>query len=182
VTLCAVVWGLVYAGYRAYYGLGGDAGMIGVPASRAEFESINLAAAAILTVIAVVPALGLAAWRHARLRRLFLLLCGALAAGLVMHGVVDDVQRVLSLLGLLDIHYPASAWRSVDRHAADLQDLAFNETWFIGEGMLFAAIMSIGLPSARMRVRWISVAVIACALLTAIGLLSALGVLGRVVI
>jgi hypothetical protein len=29
----------------------------------------------------------------------------------------------------------------VDRYQADIQDLVFNETWFIGDGLLFATIL-----------------------------------------
>ena len=37
VAICAIAWGALYALYRAYYGFGGDVGMIGVPASQARF-------------------------------------------------------------------------------------------------------------------------------------------------
>jgi hypothetical protein len=115
--------------------------MTGVRVSRAQFESINLVGAVIVAAIGVVPVIGLATWRHARVRRDLLALSWALAVGLVMHGLVDDVQRVASLLGLHEVNYPASAWRSVDRYQADIQDLVFNETWFIGDGLLFATIL-----------------------------------------
>jgi hypothetical protein len=46
--------GLLYALYRAYYGFGGTVGMIGRPASQAEWRLINLIAAAVLLVAALL--------------------------------------------------------------------------------------------------------------------------------
>jgi hypothetical protein len=67
-------------------------------------------------------------------------------------------------------------------HAADFQDPAFNETWFLAEGLLWAAIGPIGLGPSPVR-RWlISAARAGIIVLTSIGLLSAFGGIGRVVV
>jgi hypothetical protein len=96
--------GLLYAVYRGYYGLGGTAGMIGRPASWAEFRLINLVAATVLLVVALLPVAALPLWRHPRLRRLLLALCWVLADGLVMHALIDDTQRVLDMTGIVRMH------------------------------------------------------------------------------
>ena len=182
VTLVACGWGLLYALYRGYYGLGGTAGMIGTPASQVQWRTVNLAAAAVLLVAAVLPAVMLPWWRRARLRPLLLVLCWLVAVGCIMHGVIDDVQRVLSLTGVLDIRYPAAQWVTLDRHAADVQDLVFNESWFLAEGLLWATLgwLAIGRPARRRW--WAGSGAAAVAALTAIGLLSAFGVIGAAVI
>jgi hypothetical protein len=69
-----------------------------------------------------------------------LAVCWLVAVGCSMHALIDIVQRVLSLAGLLRIEYPSSVWASIDRHAADLQDLFFNEPWFLIEGLGFGAL------------------------------------------
>jgi hypothetical protein len=45
--------------------------------------------------------------------------------GCSMHALIDIIERVLSLAGLLRIEYPSTVWASIDRRAADLQDLFF---------------------------------------------------------
>ena len=62
------------------------------------------------------------------MRLVLLGLCWVLAVGFVMHGVIDDLQRVLSLTGLLHLNYPFFA--TVDRHAADVQDLVSTRPGF----------------------------------------------------
>ena len=76
-----------------------------------------------------------------------------LAVGCVTHALIQDAQRALSLAGALQIRYPASLWATANRHAADIQDLAFNETWFLIEGLLWGmlALIVLGASSAR---RW----------------------------
>jgi hypothetical protein len=71
---------------------------------------------------------------------------------------------------------------SVDRRAADLQDLAFNETWFLIEGVVWARIAWLILGPSLARRWWIATAVAAIAVLTVIGLLSGLGLIGRFVV
>lgn len=180
VSLVTGALALVYAMYRGYYGLGGAVGMFGTPASDAQWRAINLTAAAILLVVAVLPVAALPLWRRSRLRPVLLALCWPLAVGFTMHGLVDDIQRVLSLAGALDIRYPF--FTAVDHRAADVQDLAFNETWFVAQGALWGLLGSISLGRSRARRWWTGTAVTAIAVLTSIGLLSAFGAVGKLTI
>jgi hypothetical protein len=84
---------------------------------------------------------------------------------------------VLSLAGALRIHYPGHV--TVDRHAADVQDLVFNETWFLAVGFLWGVLAWISLGRSRARRWWAGTAIAAIAVLTAVGMLSAFGVIGR---
>lgn len=179
-SLAASGGALLYALYRGYYGLGGTAGMFGSPASAAQWRSINLVAAATLLVVALVPVIALPLWRRPRPRRVLLASCWVLAVGLIMHGLVADTQRVLSLLGVVDLEYPF--FTTVNSHAADIQDLVLNETWFLAEGLLWGAVALIALGPSPARRWWVRTAVAAISALTATGLLSALHVIDRVVI
>jgi membrane glycosyltransferase len=176
-ALCG--WALLYTLYRAYYGFGGTIGMVGVPASESDFRRINLIGAAILLVVALLPVALLPLWRHPRLRRALLVLVLLLAAGAVMHALVMQTQRVLSLAGLHRIRYPEGRWLSRDDHAADLQDLLFNETWFLVEGLLWGLLGYTIIGRSRSRLRWLTAALLATALLTGVGMLSAFDVIGR---
>ncbi len=180
VSLVTSGCGLLYAVYRGYYGFGGTAGMFGTPASEAEWRAINLAAAAVLLVLTLLPLFALPLWRRPRLRRVLLGFCWVLAVGFVMHALVDDTQRVLSLAGAEHLDYPF--FTTVDRRAADIQDLAFNETWFATEGLLWGILARMVLGPSPARRWWTGTAIAAVAALTSIGLLSALHVVGRVVI
>ncbi len=182
VSLMAAGWALFYALYRAYYGFGGTVGLIGVVRSQTEWRAINLAAAGIVLVAAALPIAALPLWRRPGPRRVLLVLCWVVAVGCVSHALIDDVQRVLSLTGVRQIEYPASVWVTVDRRAADLQDLAFNETWFFVEGVLWGILGWIGLGRSGLRRWWVGTAAGAVAALTAIGLLSAFGVIGKVIV
>lgn len=173
---------LAYAGYRGYYAAGGTAAMIGVPGSESEFRLLNLAAVGVLLVAAVLPIAALSLWRRARPRRVLLVLCWVVAVGCVMHALIDDVQRVVSLAGGREVTYPASQWASIDRFGADVQDLAFNEVFFLVEGLLWAALAWIGLDNGTSRRRWVGTAAAATVALTAVGLLSAFGVIGRAIV
>ena len=135
VSLVAGGWALLYALYRAYYGFGGTIGMFGTVTSQSEWHDINLAAAAILLVVALLPIAMLPLWRRRRAQRPLLAVYWTLTVAFIMHGVIDDIERVPSLTGALRIHYPA-LWATIDRHEADIQDRAFNETWFLIEGFL----------------------------------------------
>ena len=104
------------------------------------------------------------------------------AVGCSMHALIDIIQRVLSLAGLLRIEYPATVWASIDHRTADLQDLFFNEPWFLLEGLGFGALGWIALGAGRGRRLWVGSAIAATLALTVIGLLSATGVIGRVII
>lgn len=96
---------------------------------------INLAGATLLLGIAVLPVAVLPLWNMTRVRPILLGLCWVLAVGFTMHALVDDIQRVLSLAGVLHLDYPL--FSTVNRRVADLQDLLFNETWFLVEGVLW---------------------------------------------
>ena len=178
----ASAWALIYAGYRAYYGFGGRFAIIGVPADERAWRAINLAAAGLLLGAAVLPLVALPLWKEGRVRRALLAMAWIIAVGCTMHGLIDDISRVLSLAGALQIEYPASIWQSVDSRAADIQDLVFNETWFIGEGLLWAGIAWTAIGPAPLRRWWMVSAAVAVLGLTAIGLLSAFGAIGKVVI
>jgi hypothetical protein len=182
VSLVTSACALGYAAYRGYYAAGGTAGMIGVPRSESEFQLLNLIAVAVLLVAALLPIAALPLWSRPRPRRILLAVCWVVAVGCVMHALIDDVQRVVSLAGGREISYPAGQWTSIDRRTADVQDLAFNEVFFLGEGLLWAVLAWIGLDNAAGRRRWVGMAVVAIAALTAIGLLSAFGVIGRVIV
>lgn len=78
---------------------------------------------------------------------------------------------------------PLTFWRTIDRKASDLQALLFNEPWFLIEGMLWVAIAWAGaLEGSRARLLWIGSAGAAVAILTIVGLLSAFGVIGQIII
>jgi hypothetical protein len=83
------------------------------------------------------------------------------------------------LAGLLRIEYSPTVWASIDRRAADLQDLFFNEPWFLVEGLGFGALGWIVLGSGRRRRWWVGTALAAISVLTVIGMLSATGVIGE---
>jgi hypothetical protein len=70
----------------------------------------------------------------------------------------------------------------VDRRAADIQDLAFNETWFLVEGILWGVLGWMNLGRSPGRRWWTGTALLAIAALTTIGLLSAFGVVGKLII
>ena len=70
----------------------------------------------------------------------------------------------------------------IDKHASDVQDLVFNETWFLAEGLLWGILALMVLGPSPARRWWAGTAIAATAALTATGLLSALHVIGRIVI
>jgi hypothetical protein len=167
-------WGLVYAGYRAYYALGGTAGMIGTPMSEADFRALNAFGAAVILVAGLLPWLVLrAAW----FRRITPALGWVLAVGCCMHALVDWTLRVLSLTGVHPTQLPADVWVSYDRRVADLQDIFLNEPWFFIEGLLWAGLV-LTLVSSRVRRPWVVSALVAVAALTTLGVLSGLDLIG----
>jgi hypothetical protein len=119
--------------------LGGTVLLPGTLADPIQFRLINAAAVAILTIAALLPIAMLPLWRRQRARPVLLAVCWLVAVGCAMHALIDSIERVLSLAGLLRIEYP-TMWASIDRRAADLQDLFFNEPWFLLEGLGFGAI------------------------------------------
>ena len=137
-SLLAAGWAFCYAMYRAYYALGGRFGMFGVPVSESDWRRINAIGAVIILIGAILPLVTLRGWRRPRARQVLLALCWIVVVGCVIHALVDIGQRLLSLAGKLTVRLPF--WKSIDRRAADLQDLFFNEPWFLVEGMLWGAI------------------------------------------
>jgi hypothetical protein len=99
-----------------------------------------------------------------------------------MHALIDSIQRVLSLAGLLRIDYSLKTWASIDRRAADLQDLFFNEPWFLLEGLGFGTLGWIALRAGRRRRWWVGSVITATSVLTVIGMLSATGAIGKAII
>jgi hypothetical protein len=88
---------------------------------------------------------------------------------------------VLSLAGILSLELPF--WQTIDHRQADLQDLLFNEPWFFVEGLLWAAIAWTGALRWSPRRRWWVISALAAIVaLTIIGLLSAFGVIGRLIV
>lgn len=173
VAVALGLWAAWYAAYRFYYALGGDLGMIGRPAPGAHFRRDNLVGGAIILAAAVLPAIAVWAWRYQLVRSLVPVV-GWIAVGCCMHALTLMTLRVLSLTGVHPIHYPAGVWLSLDRHAADLQDLFFNEPWFFVEGCLWALFALTALHPSSRRL-WRRCAVVACVLAAAVGVLSGLG-------
>jgi hypothetical protein len=168
------LWSWGYAGYRAYYAAGGRFGMIGEPVSAAQFRAINAIGAAVILLAGILP---LVAVRVRALGPALPVLGWVAAVGCCTHALVDSTLRVLSLTGVHPTQLPASVWRSVDRHAADLQDLLLNEPWFFVAGLLWAALGAVYLRPDR-RPAWFVSAAIACGVLTIAGVLSGLGTIG----
>jgi hypothetical protein len=173
-----LIWALGYAAYRGYYALGGDAGMIGVPRSDADFRRVNAIGAGIVLLGALVPPVLVAV---KRLRPVAAVLGWVVGVGCTMHALVDSILRVLSLTGVHPTELPADFWASFDRRTADLQDLFLNEPWFLVEGLLWIALGLASTREPRRRAWWVS-ATYACLLLTIVGVLSGLDVIGSVTV
>ena len=177
----AAVWSLGYGLYRSYYALGGTIGMLGTPVSLAQWRWINAIGAAMVSITAVLAIILVNAWAYRRARPFLLVLCWIITVACVSHALIDIVQRIASLSGALTISYPF--WHTIDRRAADLQDLFFNEPWFLIEGLLWAAIAWTGaLRESPRRLWWVGSAVAAMVASTKVGLLSAFGVIGRMIV
>lgn len=176
----AFAWALAYAAYRAYYALGGTIGMFGTPTSMHQWRVINGAGAAIILLGAVLPIAIIPLWRRERARQFLLALCWVVAVGCVMHAMIDEVQRLLSLAGVLHMDLPF--WASRNVRESDLQDVLFNEPWFFTEGLLWGALGWFQLRSPRGRTLWLATGLIAVAIMTTIGMLSAFGVIGTFIV
>ena len=175
------VWTCSYAIYRSYYALGGASGMPGTPISMAEWRRINAIGAGILFATSALAIILMRAWSHRRARPLLIVLCWVITVSCVSHALIDIGQRIASLSGVLTIQYPF--WQTIDRRSADLQDLFFNEPWFFVEGLLWAAIAwAGGLRESPRRSAWVGSAAAATAAATVAGLLSAFGIIGRMII
>lgn len=125
VSRATALWTLGYALYRAYYAAGGTVGMHGTPTSYSAWRRVNAIGSVLLFATAALAILFASAWAHRRARPALLAFCWIAAVGCVSHALIDIGQRIASLSGLLTIDYPF--WRTIDRRAADLQDLFFNE-------------------------------------------------------
>ena len=99
-----------------------------------------------------------------------------------MHALVMVSERALSLTGHLRIDYPRTIWTSVDRRAADLQDLFGNEPWFFLEGLAYGALAWVNSNPGPLRRRWTTAGIAAVAVMTAVGLLSATGTIGKAIV
>jgi hypothetical protein len=155
--------------------------MHGTPVSFAQWRRINAIGAAMLFLTAMLALVPVNAWSNHRARPFLLALCWIITVACVSHALIDIVQRSASLSGALTIPYPF--WRTIDRRTADLQGLFFNEPWFFIEGLLWAAIAWTGaLRESPRRLWWVGSALAATAASTATGLLSAFGVIGKVII
>jgi hypothetical protein len=188
VCVAASVWGVAYGAYRGYYALGGTLGMVGAYSSPAVWRSINAAGAAALLVAAAVPVAALWLSRRRVARAVLLVLFSIAAVGLVMHALIDEVQRLLSLTGLAarwHLSLPATStagWLWKDQHASDLQDVLLNEPWFLVEGLLCATVVWLALGPGTTRRRWLAGSLVAVAACVAFGLLTALGVVPRAIV
>ena len=158
--------------------------MFGTPVSETQWRLINAAGAGIIFVGAIAPLVLVRLWRREGRPRgaaIVFGLCWLVMVGCVMHALVGITQRILSLTGMGTFDFPF--WASIDRRASDLQALLFNEPWFLVEGLLWGAIAwSGGLRDSPRRTWWLVSAVVAILTLTGVGILSATGVLGRLII
>jgi hypothetical protein len=183
VSVAAGIWALWYAIYRGYYAAGGTAFLPGtiLEGSEGEFRLINLVGAVIIGAAAVMSVVTLTLWSRRWPRRMLLALCWAVAVGCCMHALVSMTARVLSLAGMVHLDYPP-LWATVDYRVADLQDLFFNEPWFLVEGLAFGALGWIGLGPGRPRRWWTATAVAAIAALLLLGILTVVGVIGKIIV
>jgi hypothetical protein len=177
----AAVWSLGYGLYRTYYAVGGTFAMYGTPVSDEQWRRINAIAGVILFVTAAMALILMNAWAHRRARPFLLALCWIITVACVSHALINIIERIASLSGAITISYPF--WRTIDRRTADLQDLFFNEPWFLIEGLLWAAIAWAGaLRESRRRKWWIGSAVAATIAATTVGVLTVFGVIDRVIV
>lgn len=181
-SIVAAVWAFGYGLYRWYYALGGTFAMLGTPAlAESQWRRINAIAGAMLFIAAALPVLVAKRWQGIRARPILLALSWVVAVACVSHALIGIVQRTASLAGVLTIDYPM--WLTIDRRKADLQALFFNEPWFLIEGVLWAVIAWAGaLRGARTGRWWLGSAIAATLVATAVGLLSAFGVIGKAII
>jgi hypothetical protein len=178
VSRLAALWTLTYAIYRGYYAAGGTVGTLGTPVSQGRFLSINLVAAVMLLLTSLIALAIPLVWRRRIVRLVLLGFAWVATVGCVMHALIGIPQRILSLTGHLTIAYPF--WETIDRRRADLQALFLNEPWFFVEGVLWAAIAwTGGMRESPRRSLWVASLVVAIVALTSVGLLSAIGVIGR---
>jgi hypothetical protein len=183
VSAAAAAWSLWYAIYRGYYAAGGSGFLPGTirQGSEGQFQLINLTGAVIIGMAAVLPPATLPLWSRRRPRQVVVALCWLVAVGCCMHALVDSLERVLSLTGILHLDY-WSGWATINHRAADLQDLLFNEPWFLVEGLAFGALGWIALGPGPLRRRLVTSAVAVIAALTLLGMLTVFGVSGKMIV
>ena len=173
-------WALLYAAYRGYYALGGTFGMFGTPVSDESWRFINGVAAVLLVLAAMLAAISPQLWNRPRARTVLVVVGWIITVGCVMHALVDETTRILSLAGVLHMELPF--FTTVDQRAADLQDIFLNEPWFFVEGVLWGSLCWRGLRSATHR-RWFQAsALVAIAVLTVFGILSSTGIIGQFIV
>src|SRR6185312_10579881 len=114
-------WALLYAAYRGYYALGGTIGMFGTPVSESQWRQINAVGAVLLVMAAFVALATTRLWHRRHVRTALLVFAWVAFVGCVMHGLVDDTTRLLSMVGVVHMDFPY--WASIDRRASNLQDL-----------------------------------------------------------
>lgn len=178
----AAAWALLYAIYRGYYALGGTLGMFGTPVSPSQWRLINGIAAVLLLLAAILPLVTVRLWRQPQARVVLLAFGWVIAVGCVMHGLIDIAIRLLSIAGVIHMEFPFFVAGSVDRRAADAQDLFFNEPWFLIEGIIWGALCWMELASPTARRWWLASAIAAIVALTVVGVLSSAGVIGQFII
>ena len=104
---------------------------------------------------------------------------GVAADRAVPRGVGVRVRLLSDLFSITGVHptqLPSDVWLSFDRQSADLQDLLLNEPWFLIEGLLWAGL-GVAFTSAPRRRAWTLSVVSGVLLLSAVGVLSGLGVI-----
>ncbi len=174
VAVVLSAWSLGYAAYRTYYALGGQVGSIGTPVSQGQLERANAIGAVVIGVAGIAP---LVAVRVRTLGRSLPVLGWIGGVGCCMHAVVDMTLRILSLTGVHPTELPTAFWASYDRQRSDLQDLFLNEPWFLVTGVLWAALGAAYVRRDRRRA-WAWSAAAAWLVLTVLGVLSGLDVIG----
>jgi hypothetical protein len=152
--------------------------MSGRPASDSQFRSLNAVGALVIALAGLLP---LVAVRVTTVARAVPVVGWIAAVGCCMHALVDMTLRILSLTGAHPTELPADLWTSYDRHRSDLQDLLLNEPWFLVTGLLWGALSLVQVAPGRRRAWWRS-ALVACLVLTGVGVLSGLDVIGSVIV
>jgi hypothetical protein len=104
--------------------------------ARQPKNASSISAIALL-LAAVFPVVTAPLWHHQRARVWLLAIGWVIAVGCIMHALIDETIRLLSVAGVLHKDYPFFVPGSRDYHAADLQDILFNEPWFLLEGLLW---------------------------------------------
>jgi hypothetical protein len=180
--IVASLWATWYALYRAYYALGGMGFLFGTIAEPSVFRRVNALGAAVIFILAFLPLVVLKLWNSEKWHRFALAVCWLIAVAACAHAFIDMTQRILSLSGHLHVQYDMKVWQSINYHKSDLQDLLFNEPWFLVEGLLFAMIGWKNMPSRPRRLQWIISVGLLVAVMSIIGILSATGVIGKLII